>query len=118
MSIKKYSKFVPLLYFITIIIYWFLDIRNNEGSSPYIILCLAIPFIWQLIKYNKIINIILGCLFICLSLYISLAFFSDVFKIKEVTANTNTFLLIGSLFVFLNLIMSVWMFINGIKAKS
>ncbi|WP_034059920.1 hypothetical protein [Lacinutrix jangbogonensis] len=117
-SIKHLSKYVPHIYFTAIIVYWFLDIRNNEGASPYLILLLVTPFIWQLIKPNRVVNIILGSLFICLSFYLVLAYLSDVIKITEVSANTSAFLIIGGLFVLSNLMMSIWMFINGIKAKS
>ena len=117
-TIKNYTKFIPHLYFISIISYWFLSIVNNEGASPYLILLLVLPFIWQLIKPNNILNICLGSLFVCLSFYLVLAYLSDVVKITEVGSNTKTFVIVGALFVFSNLIMSVWMLINGIKAKS
>lgn len=117
-TIKKYSNYIPHVYFIAIILYWCFSIRNNELSSPNIILLLTIPFIWQLIKPLKLINIILGSLFICLSFYLILALLSDVVKIEEVSENTSTFLIIGSLFVLSNLLMSIWILINGIKAKS
>lgn len=117
-TIKKLTKLIPHLYFIAIIVYWFLDIKNNKGASPYLILLLITPFIWQLIKPSRILNIILGSLFILLSSYLILAYLSDIVKITEVTTSTKQFVIVGGIFMFLNITMSFWLLLKGLKAKS
>ena len=80
--ITKYSKFVPYLYFLTIIAYWFTDINKIEGISAYPILLFGIPFIWQIIKPNNRLNFGLGITFVCLSSYMIIAYISESLQIS------------------------------------
>ena len=84
-TISKYSKFIPYLYFIAAIAYWFTDVNQNEGITAYPILLFAIPFVWQLIKPNKQLNFSLGIIFVCVSSYLILAYLSDFFNIISFT---------------------------------
>lgn len=113
--ISKYSKFVPYLYFIAVIIYWFTDVNRSEGITAYPILLFGIPFIWQLLKPNKKLNFSLGIIFVCLSSYLILAYLSDLLNIVDISASTKTFIIYGGLFVITNFLMSLWMIRNSIK---
>lgn len=113
--ISTYSKFVPYLYFIAVIIYLFTSINKSEGLSAYPILLFGIPFLWQLIKPNKNLNFSLGITFVCLSSYLILAYLFDIFNIFSITGTIKSFIVLGGLFVFTNFSMSLWMIRNSMK---
>lgn len=113
--ISKYSKFIPYLYFLAVIAYWFTDINKSEGLTAYPILLLGIPFVWQLIKPNKQLNFSLGIIFVCLSSYLILAYLSDLLHIIDISSSTKTFIIYGGIFVFTNFLMALWMIRNSLK---
>jgi Mn2+/Fe2+ NRAMP family transporter len=113
--ISKYSKFIPYLYFLAMIAYWFTDINRSEGLTAYPILLFGLPFIWQLIRPNNQLNFSLGIVFVCLSSYMILAYLSDVLHIVNLTENTKRFLILGGFFVISNFVMALWMIRNSIK---
>jgi uncharacterized protein with PQ loop repeat len=113
--ISKYSKFVPYLYFIAAVAYWFTDVNRSNGISAYPILLIAIPFVWQLIKPSKQLNFSLGIVFVCLSSYLILAYLIDSFNIVSFSETAKSFILLGGLFVFTNFIMSLWIIRNSMK---
>ncbi|SDS02786.1 hypothetical protein SAMN04515667_1244 [Formosa sp. Hel1_31_208] len=114
-NINKYSKFIPYLYFLAVIVYWFTDVNRSEGITAYPILLFAIPFLWQLVKPNKKLNFTLGISFVCLSSYMILAYLSDLFNIVHVTSQTKHFMVYGGLFVVANFIMALWMIRNSLN---
>lgn len=111
----KYSRFIPYLYFLAVIIYWFTDVNRSNGITAYPILLFGIPFIWQLIRPNEKINFSLGITFVCLSSYLILAYLSDLFNIVNMAYETKRFLFFGGFFVIVNFIMALWMIRNSIK---
>lgn len=114
-AIGKYSKFVPYLYFLAVIIYWFTTVNQTEGITAYPILLFGIPFLWQLIKPNEKLNFSLGIIFVCLSSYMILVYLSDVFNIFSISERTKQFLILGGFFVVANFVMALWMIRNSIK---
>lgn|SRR5690554_7870679 len=114
-QISKYSKFIPYLYFIVAVAYWFTDVNKNEGITAYPILLIAIPFVWQLIKPSKQLNFSLGIIFVCVSSYMILAYLIDVFNIISFPETLSNFIILGGLFVFTNFLMSLWMVRNSMK---
>lgn len=116
-SISKYSKFIPYLYFIAVIIYWFTDVNSQEGIVAFPILLFGIPFLWQLIKPSNQLNFVLGLVFVCLSSYLILAFLSDVVDITHFTNQSKRFLYIGGLFVITNFIMALWIIRNSLTRR-
>ncbi|SFZ92705.1 hypothetical protein SAMN05428642_102904 [Flaviramulus basaltis] len=112
---NKYTKLIPYLYFIAIIAYWFTDINRNNGITAYPILLFAIPFLWQLIKPNKKLNLTLGITFVCLSSYLILAYLSDLYNLTSFTEKTQKFIIYGGLFVLGNFIMALWIIRNSLK---
>lgn len=111
-SFRKYARFIPYLYFISVVIYWFIDINQNNGITSYLILTLGLPFLWQILRPNKSLNFTLGIIFICLSSYLILAFLSDIIRMSSFNIK---YLLYGSLFVFANFIMSMWIIRNSLN---
>ncbi len=113
--ISKYSKFIPYLYFIAVIAYWFTDMNKTEGLTAYPILLFGIPFLWQIIKPSKRLNFVLGITFVCLSSYLILAYLSDVFQITDLSFTTSHLILFGGLFVVTNFVMALWIIKNSIR---
>ena len=116
-TISKYSKFVPYLYFLAVIAYWFTNVNRSEGLTAYPILLFGIPFLWQLIKPNKKLNFTLGITFVCLSSYLILAYLSDMFNIVNVSDLTKQFMVYGGVFVVANFVMALWMIRNSLNRR-
>lgn len=114
-TISKYTKFIPYLYFISVIIYWFTGINRSEGLSAYPILLFSIPFLWQLIKPNRKLNFSLGIIFVCLSSYLIFAYLFDLLNIVNWSEASKRFLFYGGALVIGNFIMSLWIIRNSIK---
>ena len=114
-TISKYSKFVPYLYFLAVIAYWFTDVNKNQGITAYPILLFSLPFLWQLIKPNKQLNFTLGITFVCLSSYMILAYISDVLNIVSISSQAKQFMLFSGLFFVGNFIMALWMIRNSMN---
>ncbi|MFC0605981.1 hypothetical protein [Winogradskyella pulchriflava] len=114
-AISKYTKFIPYLYFLSVIIYWFTHINRSEGISAYPILLFGIPFLWQLIKPNSKLNFSLGIVFVCLSSYLILAYLSNILNIVNWSESSQRLLFYGGALVVGNFIMSLWIIRNSIK---
>ncbi|MGY0393097.1 hypothetical protein ACW5R3_11145 [Bizionia sp. KMM 8389] len=108
-------KFIPYLYFISAIAYWFTVVNRNQGITAYPILLIALPFVWQLFKPSKQLNFSLGIIFVCLSSYLILAYLSDLLQIISFSDTIRNFIFVGGLFALTNFIMSLWMIRNSIK---
>ncbi len=113
--VSNYSKFIPYLYFLAVIIYWFTDINRSEGITAYPVLLFGLPFLWQLIKPNEKLNFSLGIIFVCLASYMILAYLFDVLNIVNFSYRTKRFLVLGGFFVIGNFVMALWMIRNSIK---
>ncbi|WP_040278865.1 hypothetical protein [Psychroserpens damuponensis] len=116
-TINKYSKFIPYLYFLAVIAYWFTDVNQSNGITAYPILLFGIPFIWQIIKPNKRLNFTLGITFVCLSSYMIVAYLSDIFNIVNVSNSAKQFMVYGGIFVIANFVMALWMIRNSLKSS-
>ena len=112
--INKYANLIPYLYFIAVTLYWFTDINRSEGITAYPILLFVVPFLWQILKPNKTLNLTLGITFICLSSYMIIAYLSDLMNIASITL-VKGFIFYGGIFVFLNFAMSAWIIRNSLK---
>lgn len=114
-AISKYTKFIPYLYFISIVAYWFTIINRSEGISAYPILLFGIPFLWQVIKPNRNLNFSLGIVFVCLSSYLILAYLFNLLNIMNWSESSKRLLFYGGSLVFGNFVMSLWIIRNSIK---
>jgi len=114
-TISKYTKFIPYLYFLSVIAYWFTTINKSAGISAYPILLFGIPLLWQLIKPNQKLNFTLGIVFVCLSSYVILAYLFDFLNIINWTESSKKLLFYGGLLVVGNFVMSLWIVRNSIK---
>lgn len=116
-TISKYSKFIPYLYYITVIAFWFTDVNRSKGITAYPILLFGIPFVWQLVKPNNKLNFSLGITFVCLSSYMILAYLSDLMNIITLSESSKRFMLYSGMLVIANFIMALWMIRNSTKKK-
>ena len=114
-AISKYTKFVPYLYFLSIIVYWFTSINRIKGTSAYLILLFGIPFLWQLIKPSQKLNFSLGIVFVCLSSYLILAYLSNILNIVNWSEPAKRLLFFSGILVVGNFVMSLWIIRNSIK---
>ena len=112
--INKYSKFVPYLYFLAVIAYWFTDVNQRSGLTAYPILLFGIPFLFQIFKPNRKLNFTLGITFVCLSSYMIVAYLSDVFNIINLSEQTKQVMVYGGVFVIANFVMALWMIRNSL----
>lgn len=113
--ISKYSKFVPYLYFLSVIVFWFTDVNKSEGISAYPILLFGIPFLWQLVRPSRKLNFSLGIVFVCLSSYLILAYLTSLLDIITWGETTRKFLFYGGALVIGHFIMSLWIIRNSIR---
>jgi len=109
-TLSKYSKFVPYLYFIAVVGYWFTDINKTQGITAFPILLFGI-----LIKPNRKLNFTLGITFVCLSSYLILAYLSNFFQITSIANSTKDVIIYGGLFVVANFVMAMWIIRNSIR---
>lgn len=109
-QLKSISRFVPYLYFMTLVAFWFTLVNRTEGLVAYPILLFGIPFLWQIIKPNKKLNFVLGITFVCLSSYLIVAYIFSL--MNSIGAH---FLLNSGLFVLGNFIMALWIIKNSLN---
>jgi len=116
--INKFSKTLPHLYFIAIIAYWFTTINRTEGLTAYPILLFGIPFLWQIIKPSKKLNLALGITFVCLSSYLIIAYLSKVIDFSALDINLNSIIISSGLFIITNFFMAMWIIKNSLRNRS
>ncbi|WP_396601756.1 hypothetical protein [Algibacter sp. R77976] len=113
--VSRYTKLTPYLYFIAITAYWFTIVNQTEGLTAYPILLFGIPFLWQIIKPNKSLNLTLGISFVCFSSYLILAFLSDSLHLISLSYPIKQLMVYGGLFVFASFIMALWIIKNSLS---
>ncbi|GGH40012.1 membrane protein [Mangrovimonas yunxiaonensis] len=113
--LNKYNKYIPYLYYVAVIAYWFTHVNRANGIIAYPILLFGLPFLWQIVRPNRKLNAILGITFVCLSSYLILAYLFNILNIIPVTNLPNQYVIYIGLFVIINFIMAVWIIRNTIK---
>lgn len=113
-SINKYLKFIPYIYFIAVISYWFTDVNRTEGLIAYPILLLGIPFLLQILQPNRNLNFTLGTVIVCLSSYLILAYIIQLLNFVTISP-LQRFALFGGFFILVNFIMAIWIVRNSLK---
>ena len=117
-TINKISKTLPYLYFIAITAYWFTVINRTEGLTAYPILLFAVPFLWQVIKPTKKLNLTLGITFVCLSSYLIIAYLSKIIDFSALDININSIIISSGLFIITNFVMAMWIIKNSLRSRS
>ncbi|WP_299112334.1 hypothetical protein [uncultured Winogradskyella sp.] len=114
-TISKFTKFIPYLYFLSVIVYWFTTLNKLEGIAAYPILLFGIPFLWQLFKPSRKLNFTLGISFVCFSSYLIFAYIFNLLHILNWTETIEKILFYGGILVIGNIVMSLWMIRNSIN---
>jgi TRAP-type uncharacterized transport system fused permease subunit len=104
--------FLPYLYFISYPVIMFLNQLNSDPSNSYLLLLPAIPFVIQLIRPFKYVDLLLGIITFALSCYMVLAYLADLFKITTYNTRALSFIIGGILFLAISFTMSILLFRN------
>ena len=118
LQVSRYTKLTPYLYFIAITAYWFTIVNKTEGITAYPILLFGIPFLWQIIKPSKNLNLTLGISFVCISSYLILAYLSDMLQIVSLSYPIKQFMVYGGLFIFSSFAMALWIIKNSLNKSA
>lgn len=114
MKIKDVLFLSPEIYlFFATIYYWIL---TPNLFNPVAIILFAI-LIYQIIYKNSTTGLVISSLFLLLNLYMVLALMSELFEFTEVNNGFLQMFLIGSIFIGLNIIVSIIMLIKYINLK-
>lgn len=106
---KNIFKWLPYIYFFVIFL-----LINIPESNIYVFI-LTIPFLLQLFFHLKYLDEILGILTFILSVWLMLAYASDLHKITTPTDQSYKFIAIGGILVISNFVMCILLFRNALK---
>ncbi len=109
MSGQNILRWLPYLYF-----FGFFVLINTPGNIAFILI-LSLPFVLQLFFELRYVDIILSILTFILSVWLMLAYLSDLHKVTIVTDHTRRFIAIGGLVVVSNFGMCVLLYRNAVN---
>ncbi|RBP27625.1 hypothetical protein DFR65_10911 [Oceanihabitans sediminis] len=115
--ISKFAKFIPYLYYISIIAFWFTELNKNQGLTAYAVLLFGIPFLWQIIKPSNQLNFSLGITFVCLSSYMIIAFIFDTLQLISISNSIKNLSSFSSTVLIANFLMALWIMRNSMKKR-
>jgi hypothetical protein len=109
---------IPYLYFIAIWS-WIAIGGFKVRVENFTLLTFCVPFVYQLFKEKKGLNLLLGILMMCWSILILLAYISDAMKINMLdSSKTISFIIGGGVLVMLNFFMSFKLILKALKQNS
>lgn len=114
---KALKQYIPEIYFvIAILYYWSL----TAAAVNWIAIIGLIVILFLIVTKNKITGIITSSLIIAANLFLFLALFSELSEFTSFNSDAKKLLFIGTLFLGLNLLVSVLMLLKyaGIKNKN
>jgi|26BtaG_2_1085354.scaffolds.fasta_scaffold08032_2 hypothetical protein len=114
MKAKDILFLSPEIYLIFATIYYW--ILSPNLFNPIAVVLLAI-LTYQIIYKNSSIGLVISSLFLVLNLYLVLALISELHEFTEVNDGFIKLILIGSIFLGLNIIVSIIMLIKYINIK-
>lgn len=106
---KNIVKWLPYIYFFV-----FLLLVSNPENRLYTLI-FSIPFLLQLFFQLRYLDQILGALTFILSLWLMLAYVSDLNKIMVITSQSRKFIAFGGTLVCSNFVMSILLFRNALN---
>lgn len=114
-AVNRLCLYLPCLYFIAFFLWMYLDNAGSADSPGSLQLLIVLPFVIQLVMQKRYMDLLLGGLTLLLSLWLLLAYMSDWMKISEYNQQAWTFIIIGSVVVVMNFVMSFLFFRNAEK---
>ncbi|GEM_PF-317850 len=109
---KAILSLVPEIYLICATVYYW--ILTGTALNPFAI-GLLLVLVFQLLSKKRIPGLIISSIFILLNLYMVLALLSELSEFEEPTGNYWKLLVVGALFLGLNLVMGgamLWKYLN------
>ncbi len=115
MKIIKLKTFVPELFLIASVIYYW--ILTSNLLNPFAIGLLAI-LIYQIVSKKATLGLVISAVVMLLTLFMVLALISELSDFDDAASeNFNNLLIFGSLYLGLTLIMAGLMFFKYLKLK-
>jgi len=110
--LKKYKTYFPELYLIaSVLFYWFF----TGTALNFVAIGLLVILGAQLLFQIKISGIIIASIFLMLNLFMTLALLSELSEFTEFTNSFYELLIVGSVYLGMNLVVSTLMMIKYIK---
>ncbi len=114
MEIRKLKNFIPELFLISSVIYYW--VLTSNLLNPFAIVLLVI-LIYQIISKKPTLGLIISTVVILLNLFMVLALISELSKFDVVNQNYTNLIIFGSLYLGVNLILASIMFFKYLKLK-
>jgi len=114
MKAKQLIALAPEIYLVLATFYYWVLTANF--FNPFAIVLLII-LLYQLIFRKFATGIIIASIFILLNLYMIFALLSELSEFTEPNENYNNLLIVGSLFIGLNLLVGISMLWKYLKTK-
>ena len=114
MRLKSLKSIIPELFLIASVIYYWSLTAN--ALNPVAIGLLAI-LIYQIVKKQATLGIIIASIVIALTLFMFLALISELSEIEVVNQSFKNLIIFGTLYLGLNLILGGVMFLKYLKLK-
>ncbi|WP_296382988.1 hypothetical protein [Winogradskyella sp.] len=114
MNVKTLKSFIPELFLIASVIYYW--ILTSNLLNPIAIALLTI-IVYQIISKKSTLGLIISGVFILLNLFLVLALISELSEFDVVNQNYKNLIIFGSLYLGLNLFLAGLMFLKYLKLK-
>lgn len=112
MHIKSVKSFIPELFLIASVVYYWVSTSNL--FNPFAIGLLAILG-YQIISKKSTLGLIISGVIILMTLYMVFALISELSKFEVASQNYNNLFIFGSLYLGLNLVLAGCMFFKYLK---
>ena len=113
--LKKLKFFIPeLLLILSVLYYWFL---TPNLFNPIAIGLLTV-LVYQIIKKNATLGLVISTVVLFLTLFMVLALLSELSEFNVASPNYYNLLIFGSLYLGINLILAGFMFYKYLKLKT
>lgn len=110
--LKSAFRFFPeVLLTLVVLYYWSLTASLFNPVAIFLLIPLAVLFLWN----NKTLGVIIASIFLVATLYLSLALFSDLIKVETFYPEGLKLLVGGILFLGIAGFASVWMLVKHTK---
>lgn len=114
-NFRHILTWTPEVYFILSTIYYW--VLTGTTINPVAIAFLAL-LILQITIRNKISGIIIATIFILLNIYMFFALLSEFYEFPIINTDAKRLLIVGSIYLGLNLVLAVLMLIKYLKKNS
>ena len=115
MKIRQLKPLIPELFLMASVLYYWVLTPNFLNPIAMGLLALLI---YQIIKKNAILGLVISAVVMLLTLFMVLALVSELSEFEVANQNYNNLIIFGSLYLGLNLILAGFMFYKYLKLKT